>query len=448
MYETHFGLGERPFQLTPDPRFWFQTATHGKAMAYLGYGLAQGEGFIVITGDVGAGKTTLVGHLVETLDTKRLRVLHIVSTAVEPQDLLHVLAGQLDVDAQSLSKAALLASIERALNGVAREGRRILLIVDEAQALPLASLEELRMLSNFQVGGHALLQILLVGQPEFRERLLGSAAIEQLRQRVIAIHHLDPMEPEEVPDYIAHRLAVAGWTGRPDFAADAFDALYDASGGVPRRLNVLAGRVLLQAAIEGVELIGRQTVESVAADMAADMGMAMDGGREAPMPIAPEPEPVAPIFNTSARLGDPLFSAGTLRTGLGLNGHATVAAAQPDPITRVMPESEAVSRSAHRVVAPPPAPEPVSLRPIPEPVAPPPPVAEETPVAAERPAEPSPIAALENRVAQLEARLEQQEAALRRVLTLLVDWSEIDNRAEIHREAGPTIRPGAWGHAA
>ena len=435
MYETHFGLGERPFQLTPDPRFWFQTATHGKAMAYLGYGLAQGEGFIVITGDVGAGKTTLVGHLVETLDTKRLRVLHIVSTAVEPQDLLRVLAGQLGVDAQGLTKAALLTAIERALNGVAREGRRILLIVDEAQALPLASLEELRMLSNFQAGGHALLQILLVGQPEFRERLLGSAAVEQLRQRVIAIHHLDPMEPEEVPDYIAHRLAVAGWTGRPDFAADAFDALYDASGGVPRRLNVLAGRVLLQAAIEGVELIGRQTVESVAANMAADMG----AGREAPMPIAAEPEPVAPIFNTSARLSDPLFSAGTLRSGLNLNGHAA------DPITSVMAESPEAPRGTHRVVAPPPAPEPVSLRPIPEPAAPPPPVVEEKPAPA---AEPSPVAALETRVAQLEARLEQQEAALRRVLTLLVDWSEIDNRGEVRREAGATIRPGAWGHAA
>ncbi len=440
MYETHFGLGERPFQLTPDPRFWFQTATHGKAMAYLGYGLAQGEGFIVITGDVGAGKTTLVGHLVETLDTKRLRVLHIVSTAVEPQDLLRVLAGQLGVDAQGLTKAALLAAIERALNGVAREGRRILLIVDEAQALPLASLEELRMLSNFQAGGHALLQILLVGQPEFRERLLGSAAVEQLRQRVIAIHHLDPMEPEEVPDYIAHRLAVAGWTGRPDFAADAFDALYDASGGVPRRLNVLAGRVLLQAAIEGVELIGRQTVESVAADMAADMG----AGCEAPMPIVPEPEPVAPIFGGAARLGDPLFSAGTLRTGLGLSGHATVAPTRADPITRVMPESQQAPRSTHRVVAPPPAPEPVSLRPMPASAAPPPAAAEE-PVAT---AKPSTDAALENRIAQLEARLEQQEAALRRVLTLLVDWSEIDNRGEDRREAGATIRPGAWGHAA
>ncbi|MGE7206216.1 AAA family ATPase [Sphingomonas sp. NPDC019816] len=446
MYETHFGLGERPFQLTPDPRFWFETATHGKAMAYLGYGLAQGEGFIVITGDVGAGKTTLVGHLVETLDTRRVRVLHIVSTAIDPDDLLRVVAGQLGVDAQGLSKAALLAATERALNGVAREGRRVLLIVDEAQALPLASLEELRMLSNFQAGGHALLQILLVGQPEFRDRLLGSGAVEQLRQRVIAIHHLDPMDPEEVPDYIAHRLAVAGWTGRPDFAADAFDALYEASGGVPRRLNVLAGRVLLQAAIEGVELIGPETVRSVAADMAADMG----GERIAPPQAEPVAAQAAPIVSP-ATFDPPAFgagalgalngtaagiaaTAGTLRSGLYANGHAAA-----DPIIRTRPtnEGEGAQRDAYRVVAPPPAPEPVSFRPA----APPQP---------ERP-EPAPsdaTAALEERIAQLEARLEQQEAALRRVLTLLVDWTDMEDRGEAKRE-GASIRPaGAWGHAA
>lgn len=454
MYETHFGLGERPFQLTPDPRFWFQTATHGKAMAYLGYGLAQGEGFIVITGDVGAGKTTLVGHLVETLETRRLRVLHIVSTAIEPHDLLRVVAGQLGVDAQGLTKAALLGAIERALHGVARDGRRILLIVDEAQALPLASLEELRMLSNFQAGGHALLQILLVGQPEFRERLLGSAAVEQLRQRIIAIHHLDPMDPEEVPDYIAHRLAVAGWTGRPDFAADAFDALYAASGGVPRRLNVLAGRVLLQAAIEGVELIGQATVESVAADMAADMGGDRTADHAQPAPAAVPTQPAPP--ETPVALGNgSFFGAGTLGAATfpiggtlrsGVNGHAAPAPGQPaDPITHtpITPGAE-TPRGTHRVVAPPPAPEPVSLRPIPAPAPAQPPV-QDTPTPA------SSTAALEDRVAQLEARLEQQETALRRVLTLLVDWTEIDNRdgrSEARRDAAATIRPGAWGHAA
>lgn len=443
MYETHFGLGERPFQLTPDPRFWYETATHGKAMAYLGYGLAQGEGFIVITGDVGAGKTTLVGHLVETIDSRRLKILHIVSTAVEPHDLLRVLAEQLGVDGHGLSKASLLSGIERALNGIARDGRRILMIVDEAQALPLASLEELRMLSNFQAGGHALLQILLVGQPEFRDRLLGSAAVEQLRQRVIAIHHLDPMEADEVPDYIAHRLAVAGWTGRPDFAADAFDALYEVSGGVPRRLNVLAGRVLLQAAVEGIEMIGADTVRSVAADMAADLG-----GDRSPAVAEASPVEERPVFSASAMRSFKLSGA-TINVAVA-GSPAPQAPADPIVRTPVTPQAET---PRYRVVAPPPAPEPVSLRPKPQPV--PQAVAEPAPEPVPEPLIEAPAAAapsvdaLEDRVAQLEARLEQQEAALRRVLTLLVDWSEIDNRGgDARRDEVSTIRPGKWGHAA
>ncbi len=239
MYEDHFGLTGRPFQLTPDARFWYETATHRKAMAYLGYGIAQGEGFIVVTGDIGAGKTTLVGHLTGLLDPAALNVITIVSTAIAADDLLRVVATGLGVDPANLTKAQLLTAIERGLHAVKRSGRRTLLIVDEVQALPVDSLEELRMLSNFQAGGHALLQILLLGQPEFRERLQGSERLEQLRQRVIAIHHLDPMEPHEVADYVAHRLSVVGWQGRPDFADDAFETLYRGSGGVPRRLNQL-----------------------------------------------------------------------------------------------------------------------------------------------------------------------------------------------------------------
>ena len=267
MYEDHFGLTGRPFQLTPDPRFWFETATHRKAMAYLGYGLAQGEGFIVVTGDIGAGKTTLVGHLMERIDPSRLNPIKIVSTAIEADDLLRVVAGGLDVDGAGKSKAELLGLIERGLNAVARTGRRTLLIVDEAQALPVSALEELRMLSNFQAGGHALLQIVLLGQPEFRDRLHGSDRLEQLRQRVIATHHLDPMEPDEIEPYIAHRLALASWQGRPDFADEAFPVMFWVSQGLPRVLNHLAGRVLLHCAVESVELIDAGVVMSVAGEL-------------------------------------------------------------------------------------------------------------------------------------------------------------------------------------
>ena len=291
MYDDHYGLSGRPFQLTPDPRFWFDTATHRKAMAYLGYGLAQGEGFIVITGDVGAGKTTLVGHLMATVDRERLHIVKIVSTQIEADDLLRIVAGGLDVESGGMTKAQLLIAIERALHAMARAGRRTLLIVDEAQALPVSALEELRMLSNFQAGGHALLQIFLLGQPEFRERLHGSDRLEQLRQRVIAMHHLDPMGPEEVEPYMLHRLSVVGWEGRPRFTPDAFAALYKGSDGVPRRLNQLAGRVLLFGAIDQLDTIDASVVAAVIDDSASDS----PAPKHAPIAAGPAAEPVAPL---------------------------------------------------------------------------------------------------------------------------------------------------------
>ena len=343
MYETFFGFHDRPFQLTPDPRFWFDTATHKKAMAYLGYGLAQGEGFIVITGDIGAGKTTLVGHLMDKIDPANMTVIKIVSTAIEADDLLRIVAGGLNIDHAGKNKAELLLLIERGLHGVARTGRRTLLIVDESQALPTSALEELRMLSNFQAGGHALLQIFLLGQPEFRERLNGSARLEQLRQRVIAIHHLDPMEPDEVADYVGHRLQIAGWTGRPNFTEDAFPVLYRASEGVPRRLNQLMSRVLLHAAVGEIEMIDAKVVRAVVNDQRREM---------------------------------PAVSS-------------TPAAAAPER------PAAANANDAEADLAP-------------------------TPVASSD----------ETRIAALEARIDEQDAALRRMLTLLIDWVERDEVRE------------------
>ena len=230
MYTDHFGLSGQPFQLTPDARFWFESRTHKKAMAYLGYGLAQGEGFILITGDVGPGKSTLVAHLSATIDRARLNAISLVSTQIEGDDMLRLVAQRLGVATEGVAKARLLDCVEHRLEEELRAGKRTLLIVDEAQNLPVSALEELRMLSNFQVGGRALIQIFLLGQPEFRDKL-ASPGLEQLRQRVIAIHHLDAMGPDEVEAYLRHRLAVVGWRGRPDFAADAFAAIHAVTGG-------------------------------------------------------------------------------------------------------------------------------------------------------------------------------------------------------------------------
>ncbi|MEG3146062.1 AAA family ATPase [Sphingomonas sp. RT2P30] len=376
MYDEHYGLSGRPFQLTPDPRFWFDTVTHKKAMAYLGYGLAQGEGFIVITGEVGTGKTTLVGHLMATIDRERLLAIRIASTQIEPDDLLRMVANGLDLDPDGMTKSQLLASIERGLHATARAGRRTLLVVDEAQALNIAALEELRMLSNLQAGGHALLQIFLLGQPEFRARLQGAGRLEQLRQRVIAMHHLEPMGPEEVEPYMFHRLLLVGWRGRPRFTADAFDALYRGSEGVPRRLNQLAARVMLHGAIEQLDTLDARVVDAVIDDVSGDMPSA-DAPPAAAIPVAPiaDPAPIAP----------------------------------PTPF----------SASEAEVNAPPPLP----IRGMQEPVVAAPSVATVSDVA---PAVHDATA----RLAALEARVDEQDAALRRVLTLMIDWIEGDQRPD------------------
>ncbi|HUD91711.1 MAG TPA: XrtA/PEP-CTERM system-associated ATPase [Sphingobium sp.] len=297
MYDQFYGLQGRPFQLTPDPHYYFESATHRKALSYLGYGLAQGEGFIVITGDIGAGKTTLVGHLMQTIDPSRLTAVKIVSTQVEGDDMLRLAAQSFGLETEGFTKAATLQRIESFLHTQARAGRRSLLIVDEGQNLSISAIEELRMLSNFQLGGQSLLQIFLLGQPEFRD-LLKSPELEQLRQRVIATHHLEPMMSREVEPYILHRLGVAGWTGNPHFTDGAFAALYAATGGVPRRLNALVSRVLLLGAIEGLHVIDADVVAAVVADMGMDVDLTPEPVEPSVLDIveeAAEPERAKPV---------------------------------------------------------------------------------------------------------------------------------------------------------
>jgi general secretion pathway protein A len=299
MYTDRFGLSGQPFQLTPDARFWFDSRTHRKAMAYLGYGLAQGEGFIVVTGEIGAGKSTLVAHLMANIDRARLNAISLVSTQVEGDDMLRLVAQGLGLATGAVEKARLLDAVEAQLERELRAGKRTLLIVDEAQNLPVSALEELRMLSNFQIEGRALIQTFLLGQPEFRDKLAGPG-LEQLRQRVIATHHLDAMGADEVESYIRHRLTRVDWQGQPDFDADAFEAIHRYSGGIPRRVNQLAHRLLLNAAVEDADRIGAATVHAVAADMGADAAAPAGAPEEKVLPLrsarpaaapAPVPEP-------------------------------------------------------------------------------------------------------------------------------------------------------------
>lgn len=249
MYESYYGLSAKPFQLRPDPHFFFGSKGHKRAMAYLEYGLSQGEGFIVITGEVGAGKTTLVRNLLNRIPLDQIVAAHIVNTSLDPEDTLRMVVSSFGLPYEGQSKAELLNRLELFLRGVDRQGKRALLVIDEAQNLNARTVEELRMLSNFQTDDRSLLQTFLIGQPEFRATL-HSPTMQQLRQRVIASYHLGPMDAQETRAYVEHRLATVGWKGDPAFDDDAHAAIYAYSGGVPRKTNTLMDRVLLMGYLE------------------------------------------------------------------------------------------------------------------------------------------------------------------------------------------------------
>ena len=389
MYDQYYEFQGRPFQLTPDPHFYFESGTHRKALSYLGYGLAQGEGFIVITGDIGAGKTTLVGHLMATIDPARLTAVKLVSTQVEGDDMLRLAAQNFGISSEGVAKAELLQKIEAFLHAQARKGLRTLLIVDEAQNLPVSALEELRMLSNFQLGGQALLQIFLLGQPEFRD-LLQSPELEQLRQRVIATHHLDPMLANEVEPYICHRLKLVGWTGNPGFTSGAFAAAFAATDGVPRRINALMSRVLLLGAIDRMSEIDAGVVQAVAADM----------GLEADMPEAETARVAAPLTDSAeaAPAPSPVITSVEPQVDTDIPALAAAATADLQELYRIREEMEEMRRS----------------------------LAVTAQLGAKEQKVMQRLADVAMRLAQAEARSEEQEHALRRVLTLLVDWVETD----------------------
>lgn len=271
MYEHYFGLSAKPFRLNPDPEFFFNSQGHASAYSYLKYGVYQAEGFMVITGEVGAGKTTLVRALLQKLDPRQVVSAQVVSTQLEADDLLRTAALAFGLQVQGLTKAQLLASLEAYFTQLAAEGRRALLVVDEAQNLSPHAMEELRMLSNFQIDEHALLQSFLIGQPELRE-LLRLPALRQLRQRIIASYHLGPMSEAETRGYIEHRLKRVGYVGNPLFEDAAFRAFHETTGGIPRRINVLANRVLLATYLADKNSVSAHDVLQAAREVGEEIG--------------------------------------------------------------------------------------------------------------------------------------------------------------------------------
>ncbi|PVV05963.1 MAG: ATPase [gamma proteobacterium symbiont of Ctena orbiculata] len=262
MYDDFYKLDGKPFQLTPDHKFFFNSKGHNRAMAYLRYGLEQGEGFIVITGGIGTGKTTLVRNLFDELSSMNVMAAQLVTTQVDPDDMLRMVCASFGLAHEGLNKATLLHNLEAIARARHAEGKQMLLVVDEAQNLPPRSVEELRMLSNFQVNNKALVQTFLLGQEEFK-RTLQSPGMEQVRQRIIASYHLDPLSIEETEKYILHRLQLVGWKEDPTFADGVFPMIYEFTGGVPRRINAMCDRMMLYGCLEELHTLEKDAVLSV-----------------------------------------------------------------------------------------------------------------------------------------------------------------------------------------
>ena len=271
MFESYFGLSAQPFQLSPDPAFFFKSRGHKRAHSYLQYGLYQSEGFIVLTGEVGAGKTTLIRSLLQELDPNKVVAAQLVSTQLDADSLLRAVATAFGLAVREHSKARVLAELEAFFVSLVPKNKRALLIVDEAQNLAPEAVEELRMLSNFQVQNRALLQSFLVGQPELRQ-LMRSVEMQQLRQRVIASYHLGPLDADETRAYIEHRLGHVGWKGDPVFESDAFALIHSYTGGVPRRINTLCTRALLGAFLSEKHTVGRADVQDVITEFSEEFG--------------------------------------------------------------------------------------------------------------------------------------------------------------------------------
>lgn len=268
MYEAHFGLREPPFGITPDTSFAYACSSHQEALNTLLVAARNGEGFMKVTGEVGTGKTLLCRRFLAMLDSRFVSA-YVPNPYLEPRTLMFALADELGIVLpREADQHQLLKELSRALLNFARQGKTVVVCLDEAQAMPQETLEALRLLTNLETEKRKLLQVVLFGQPELDERL-GHAAVRQLRQRITFQYRLSALNAEEVDHYLAHRLRVAGYRGSRLFAPAAVRRLHRVSRGVPRLINIIAHKALLLAFGEGMQQVHPHHVRIAAADTPA-----------------------------------------------------------------------------------------------------------------------------------------------------------------------------------
>lgn len=270
MYEEFYGLKMKPFSKTPDPRFLYMSKAHAEALARLQYGVEEKE-FILLTGEIGSGKTTLSRALIDSLNSSHQIVL-IINPRLSPINLLKTLAMGINIDRPPRSRNGVLEDIYSSLYNLYTEGRVPVIIIDEAQLIPgKETFEEIRLLTNFQLDDANLFSLVLIGQPDLRKRLEGKT-YQSLRQRIGLLYHLEGLSEEEVSSYINHRMAIAGREERI-FSDGALRSIFRHSGGIPRKINNLSSYALLEGFGRGVNLIGEEIIE----DVAEELGFALKG---------------------------------------------------------------------------------------------------------------------------------------------------------------------------
>lgn len=266
MYKEYYGLKEMPFNITPDPHFLFFSPSHQEAIQHLRYGIAEKKGFIVLTGEVGCGKTTLCRYLLDEIAGRPIETALILNPRLSETQLLQAILSELGVEHIKQARQECLEQLNALLLKRISEGRDIVVIIDESQNMSFQALEHVRLLSNLETNTQKLLQIILIGQPELKEKLQHKS-LRQLRQRILVHYDLKPLSREEMEQYIRYRLIIAGANGRPEFTRAAMRRIYRHSGGIPRLINNLCDKALLSAYIKSKDIVSWRDVRRAIKDI-------------------------------------------------------------------------------------------------------------------------------------------------------------------------------------